>query len=409
MSRVRTRPVPCGMFVDPRFRALTSAQKNVFLYLLAGPQTDGVPGLHTFSPGKAAEDLGLGKRAVEVALGRFVELALVSGWDPTTHLVWREEGIHEAPPRSAANVQGFSYALSGIPSCALRDAALDRLRAYCDTRGPDFRAAIDSVGGAKPRAKPTAKPPAKQGAKQGASEGDLDLDGEGEGGGEHDPAGRVGEPAAAAAAARRSETETETETERRARDGEARVRAAMSAQSMPAKLRAGGEPLVCELVSALDDSPIPPEQWGWACTFAVEHWSERKLVAPRMLVRVLVEDIVPTFGERFSADRRTFGEREVARLARHEEQDARRRAELAAEREAALAREQESYQATRQGDESIDAWRKRRMTEAHARYATLRRPTFDVRAPYVTPARRALTEDDDDGDAAGDDLSEAAS
>lgn len=182
MAGERYRRLRCGLWREVWFQALTAHQRNVYLYLRTGPQTDAVPGLCRFSPAMAAEDLGCTPRAVEIALALLAKSGRLA-WDPKTRVTWVPDALEDQRPSSPLNFAGWGGALSVVPDCDVKRTAVERLFAYATTRGPDFVDSLRrSVGPeASPEAAPKAAPEAPLSKSNGNGTGTENSIGRGTG------------------------------------------------------------------------------------------------------------------------------------------------------------------------------------------------------------------------------------
>lgn len=153
-----SRPQPCGQVL--------------WIHLLAGEQTDIIPGLCKIGEAAFAEQLGWSLEGFREAFREVFALGMVRA-DWAARVVWVPKAIQHNAPVSPNVVKSWADAWDRIPECALKLEAWQTLKAFTEGMAEGFREAF-----AKACPKPSLKP-------SGIQDQDQDQDQEEEACAEH--------------------------------------------------------------------------------------------------------------------------------------------------------------------------------------------------------------------------------
>ena len=138
----RYRKVNPRFWTDEKIRPLDPIQKLLALYMLTGQVTQ--IGCYVFSPGMAAEHLGLTRDQVVKAWRRLQE-ALGWVWHEPTHLVYLPRWWGYNSPESPNVVKAWRSALDALPNCPVRSMAYRDAAEFTSSLGEAFVKAFGSL------------------------------------------------------------------------------------------------------------------------------------------------------------------------------------------------------------------------------------------------------------------------
>lgn len=131
------RTLNVGLWGDAKFRRLSWRAKLLFIYLLTGSHTDGLPGLYAVGVAALAEALD---RSVEELRADFEELRsfgmALADWD--ARVVLLPNAIGHQPPNNPNHLANWLKMLRRIPECALKDAWLEQLTLWAESAGKRY-------------------------------------------------------------------------------------------------------------------------------------------------------------------------------------------------------------------------------------------------------------------------------
>lgn len=137
------RALNVGIWGDAKFRCLSWRAKLLFIYLLTGSHTDGLPGLYAVGAAALAEALG---QTVEELLATFAELRslglALADWD--ARVVYQPNAIRHQPPNNPNHLASWMKMLRRIPECELKDAWLEQLTRWAAAAGKRYVQALDA-------------------------------------------------------------------------------------------------------------------------------------------------------------------------------------------------------------------------------------------------------------------------
>lgn len=134
------RRVKVRMWLDAKFRSLSAPAPSaqvLWLYLLTGPSTCIIPGVHPIGENALAEVLGWPLKALRSCWLELEEQGMaVASW--SDRLIWLPKSIDHNPPANAKVAQAWGGAFAYLPECDLRDRVFDELADHLDGRGGKF-------------------------------------------------------------------------------------------------------------------------------------------------------------------------------------------------------------------------------------------------------------------------------
>jgi hypothetical protein len=130
-DQARYRKLFPRIWRHPGFRALKPAARELALYLLTGPQTNGI-GLFHFSPATAAEDLNVGG---ETLRERLADVSTTFGWlfDADARVFYIPSWWRWNKPENENVLKGILKVLNEIPPSSLVEAFAANLETLPET------------------------------------------------------------------------------------------------------------------------------------------------------------------------------------------------------------------------------------------------------------------------------------
>lgn len=155
------------MHGDEKYRRLTPCPpcgQALWWHIIAGEQTNVIPGLFKISEVAFADQLGWPIKGFREAFAEvFLEGMAKADW--AARLVWVPNAIRYNAPASPNVVRSWRYAWDEIPECELKVEAHQSLKDFLEAFDKDFREAFDKTCG-KPFRKPLANQEQDQEQKQ---------------------------------------------------------------------------------------------------------------------------------------------------------------------------------------------------------------------------------------------------
>lgn len=188
-AKHRYRKVALRMWGDDRFArlsALPPSGQSLWLYLLACPLPDNIPGVYRTGRASLSEDLGWGIDEFDRCFEEIAALGM-SKADWKSKLLWLPNAAKYNPPESPSVVVFWSKAWAEIPECAMKIEIYQSLKAHICAIGRGFADAFEqnfappappSVGGAKQAAGQACEQPVPQPAAQPALKAGIQADAE---------------------------------------------------------------------------------------------------------------------------------------------------------------------------------------------------------------------------------------
>lgn len=162
----RYRKIEVRTWSDEKFNNLSPMQpsgRGLWFFLLTGPHTGPIPGLFRAGRAAMAEELEWSTEGFAEAFQEVSAQGMAKA-DWKARLVWLPKAIKHNPPENPNVVKSWAQEVDLLPECELKREALASIRAYLETRGEAFVAALFGSEPAVPK-KPSGKPSAKGSAK----------------------------------------------------------------------------------------------------------------------------------------------------------------------------------------------------------------------------------------------------
>lgn len=160
----RYRKVEVSLWADERFRSISQNAQYMYLFLLTGPHTGPIPGLFKSGELAMSEELGWEPEAFREAFREVFQQGLAKA-DWKARVVWIPDAIEHNLPQSPNVIKSWKEELKIIPECALKNEALQAIRAALEQFGNAYLSVFDEISSGKPSGKPSAKPSAKPSGK----------------------------------------------------------------------------------------------------------------------------------------------------------------------------------------------------------------------------------------------------
>ena len=140
----RYRKIEVRTWSDEKFRALSPmppSGQGLWFFLLTGPHTGPIPGLFRAGRAAMAEELGWPPEAFDEAFAEVSSHGMAKA-DFVARLVWLPNAIKHNKPESPNVVKSWSTEFDLLPECALKQEAMDALKAFVCALGPGFSGAF---------------------------------------------------------------------------------------------------------------------------------------------------------------------------------------------------------------------------------------------------------------------------
>ncbi|MBK9471836.1 MAG: conserved phage C-terminal domain-containing protein [bacterium] len=172
------RTIDAGIWGDEKFRRLSQNAKFLFLYLLTGDHTEGLPGLYRLGEAALAESLGWTIEELRAAFAELASLRMALA-DISARVVYLPNALKYQAPSNPNHLQGLGKAFRRIPECALKDTWLQQVTAWAQAKGERYAEALragfetvpetvaDRVSPPNPNPQPNPKPYARNAALPG--------------------------------------------------------------------------------------------------------------------------------------------------------------------------------------------------------------------------------------------------
>lgn len=138
------RTIDAGMWGDEKFRRLTRPQPSgqfLWVYLLTGDHTDGLPGLYRLGEAGLAESLGWPVEELQLVLAELEALGMAFS-DITAHVVYLPNALKYQAPNNPKHLQGWGKAFRRIPECRLKDTWLEQVTEWARAKGQLYLEAV---------------------------------------------------------------------------------------------------------------------------------------------------------------------------------------------------------------------------------------------------------------------------
>ena len=141
------RALDAGIWGDEKFRQLSPPSPSgqfLWIYLLTGEHTDGLPGLYRVGEAALAEALAWPVAELRRALAEITTLrmALV---DSNARVIYLPNALRYQPPSNPNQIKSWAKAFRRIPECELKRKWLQQLQVYADKAGKGYVEALNKV------------------------------------------------------------------------------------------------------------------------------------------------------------------------------------------------------------------------------------------------------------------------
>lgn len=131
------RTIDAGMWGDDKFRRLSrpsACGQYLWIYLLTGDHTDGLPGLYRLGEASLAEALDWPIVELRSAFAELAALHMALA-DISAHVVYLPNALKYQAPTNPKHLQGWGKAYRRIPECELRTTWLQQLYVWAESKG----------------------------------------------------------------------------------------------------------------------------------------------------------------------------------------------------------------------------------------------------------------------------------
>jgi uncharacterized phage protein (TIGR02220 family) len=172
------RTLDAGLWGDEKFRQLSPPQASgqfLWIYLLTGHHTDGLPGLYLLGEAALAEALGWPLEDLRVQFAALQSLGMaLADWN--AHVVFLPNALKYQAPCNQKQLLGWGKAFKRVPECDLKLKWLRQLEAIAARKGNSFTVALnegfgtvcDTVSPPNPNPQPNPRPNARSAARSAA-------------------------------------------------------------------------------------------------------------------------------------------------------------------------------------------------------------------------------------------------
>ena len=134
------RTIDAGMWGDEKFRKLSRPQPNaqfLWVYLLTGAHTEGLPGLYAVGEAALAEALGWTVEELRPVFAELRELGMALA-DITARVIYLPNAIKYQAPCNQKHLQSLGKHFHRIPECELKTRWLAQLYEYAESQGEPY-------------------------------------------------------------------------------------------------------------------------------------------------------------------------------------------------------------------------------------------------------------------------------
>lgn len=131
------RTIDAGIWGDDKFRRLSRPSpcgQYLWIYLLTGDHTDGLPGLYRLGEASLAEALGWPIEELRAAFAELAALDMALA-DTTAHVIYLPNALKYQAPTNPKHLQGWGKSYRRIPECELRSVWLQKLYGWAEKKG----------------------------------------------------------------------------------------------------------------------------------------------------------------------------------------------------------------------------------------------------------------------------------
>lgn len=138
------RTLDAGLWGDGKFRDLSRPQpcgQYLWVYILTGDHTDGLPGLYKVGEAALAESLGWPLDDLRRVFGE-IESRGMAAADWEARVMYVPSALKYQPPQNPKHLKGWGKAFRGIPECKLKDSWLQQLAGVAQAKGKPYVSAL---------------------------------------------------------------------------------------------------------------------------------------------------------------------------------------------------------------------------------------------------------------------------
>jgi len=132
------------MWGDEKFRRLSPTPpsgKYLWIYLLTGEHTDGLPGLYRLGEAALAEAIEWPIDSLRVILAEIESLGMALV-DRNARVIYLPNAIKYQPPQNPKHLHGLGKAFRRIPECGLKDTWLQQVVGFAAIKGEPYLEAM---------------------------------------------------------------------------------------------------------------------------------------------------------------------------------------------------------------------------------------------------------------------------
>lgn len=138
------RTLDAGLWGNAPFRNLSRPQPNaqfLWIYLLTGEHTQGMPGLYNIGVAALAEAIGWSPDATRAVLTE-LESQGMARVDAEARVIYLLDALDHQPPKNPKHLMGWNKEWRRIPDCELKSAWLQALLGFARARGESWVTAV---------------------------------------------------------------------------------------------------------------------------------------------------------------------------------------------------------------------------------------------------------------------------
>lgn len=131
------RTIDAGMWGDEKFRRLSPPEPSaqfLWIYLLTGEHTDGLPGLYRIGEAALAEALGWSVDELRPVFSELESLGMALS-DFNARVIYLPNALRYQAPNNPKHLQGWGKPFRTIPECDLKDTWLQQLVEFAQRKG----------------------------------------------------------------------------------------------------------------------------------------------------------------------------------------------------------------------------------------------------------------------------------
>ncbi|MBI3989760.1 MAG: conserved phage C-terminal domain-containing protein [candidate division NC10 bacterium] len=141
-----TRKINTRIWMDERFRRLSSTAKLVWIYILTGPDTTPI-GAYRFSAANAIDDLKLSRKTFQRAFKEILQQGLLPDYSDPPRIVFLRNWLRYQQPENPNVLKSWRTYFDQLPEVPLKREVFRTLRLFAEGKSEGFAKAFEEAFG----------------------------------------------------------------------------------------------------------------------------------------------------------------------------------------------------------------------------------------------------------------------